>query len=82
LLFESLVGKQDLINRFLGMLTGAVPMKEFFSPGNLFKIMGARRMGKIMLHNMLKPKLQAKQPQTTLSSAAVPRTERSEGERI
>jgi flavin-dependent dehydrogenase len=82
LLFESLVGKQDLINRFLGMLTGAVPMNEFLAPGNLFKIMGARRMARIMLHNMLKPKLQARPPQTTRSSMTVPRPEGSGGGRI
>jgi flavin-dependent dehydrogenase len=69
LLFESLVGRQDLIDRFLGVLTGSEPMNEFFAPKNLFKIMGARRMGKIMLHNLLRSKPKAKSPQTMSSSA-------------
>ena len=68
LMFESLAGKQDAINQFFGMLTGAVPMSEFFAPKNLFKVMGARRMGKIMLHNP-SSRLRAKPPQAMPSSA-------------
>ena len=67
-LFESLAGKQDAINQFFGALIGAVPLKGFFAPENLFKIMGVRRMSKIMLHNLLKPKIRAGQPQATQSS--------------
>jgi len=68
LLFESLVGKQEMIDRFFGMITGAVPMPEFFSPKNLFKIIGPRGMMKIMAHNLLKPKVKTGQPQATQSS--------------
>jgi hypothetical protein len=50
------------------MFMGAVPLSEFFSPKNLFKIIGARGMLKIMVHNALKPWNKARQPQATPSS--------------
>jgi 2-polyprenyl-6-methoxyphenol hydroxylase-like FAD-dependent oxidoreductase len=49
-LFRSLVGKQNEIDRFFGMLTGAVPIPEYFSPGHLVKLIGLRGMGKIALN--------------------------------
>jgi hypothetical protein len=53
------------------MFTGAVPMSEFFSPRNLFKIIGALGMLKIMAHNARQPKSKAAQSQITQSSVTV-----------
>jgi hypothetical protein len=34
--------------RFLGVLTGAVPMDGYFAPRNLLRILGVRRMAGLM----------------------------------
>lgn len=47
-LFESLVGNQAEIDRFLGVLTGAVPMREYLRPGNLAHLVGLRGLGRIL----------------------------------
>ncbi len=41
-LFRALVGRQAEIDRFLGVLTGAVPVAEFFSPRSLIRLVGLR----------------------------------------
>jgi flavin-dependent dehydrogenase len=48
-LLASLAGKQAETDRFLGVLTGAVPITDYFRPGNLFKIMGAGGMARVVL---------------------------------
>jgi 2-polyprenyl-6-methoxyphenol hydroxylase-like FAD-dependent oxidoreductase len=48
-LFSALANQPELASRFLGVLTGSVPVQEFFSPSNLFRIMGIRGMGKILM---------------------------------
>jgi flavin-dependent dehydrogenase len=47
LLFEALQGNVEQTRRFLGMLTGAVPVADYFSPGNLRKLIGLRGFAKI-----------------------------------
>jgi 2-polyprenyl-6-methoxyphenol hydroxylase-like FAD-dependent oxidoreductase len=47
-LFAALSDNQAAADQFFGVLTGSVPMNEFFSPGNLVKVMGMRGIGKIM----------------------------------
>jgi 2-polyprenyl-6-methoxyphenol hydroxylase-like FAD-dependent oxidoreductase len=47
-LFAALAARPEQVDRFLGMLTGAVPVAEFFAPANLFRIMGVRGMAKVM----------------------------------
>jgi flavin-dependent dehydrogenase len=42
LLFRAMLGHQEQIDRFLGVLTGAVPIREFFSPRNLVRLVGLR----------------------------------------
>jgi 2-polyprenyl-6-methoxyphenol hydroxylase-like FAD-dependent oxidoreductase len=68
-LFTALQHNQLATNQFFDMLTGTVPLPEFFAPKNLFKIVGARGMLKIMAHNALKPKSKSAQPQATPSRA-------------
>jgi 2-polyprenyl-6-methoxyphenol hydroxylase-like FAD-dependent oxidoreductase len=46
-LFESLVGRPKEITRFLGMLTGTVPVDAFFAPRNLFRVLGVRGMARV-----------------------------------
>ena len=40
-LFEALRGNQTETNRFLGTVTGTVPVPEFFSPENVGRIVKA-----------------------------------------
>ena len=47
-LFRALVGRQAEIDRFFGVLTGAVPLREYLAPGNLLKVIGVRGMARIM----------------------------------
>ena len=41
-LFGALEGRQDEIGRFLGVLTGAVPMADYFRPRSLLRVLGVR----------------------------------------
>jgi 2-polyprenyl-6-methoxyphenol hydroxylase-like FAD-dependent oxidoreductase len=54
-LFESLVGKQAEIDRFLGVLTGAVPIRSYLSPGNLVRLVGLRGLGRILRLSLAGP---------------------------
>ena len=56
MLFAALVGKQVEIDRFLGVLTGVVPMREYMTPGNLVNIIGIRGMAKIILSKIRAPR--------------------------
>lgn len=51
-LFEALAYNEAQRNRFFGVMTGSVPYREFFSPGNLLSILGVRGMAKIALRNL------------------------------
>jgi 2-polyprenyl-6-methoxyphenol hydroxylase-like FAD-dependent oxidoreductase len=46
-LFRALVGRPAEIDRFLGVLTGTVPIPEYFAPGNLIKVIGIGGMARI-----------------------------------
>jgi 2-polyprenyl-6-methoxyphenol hydroxylase-like FAD-dependent oxidoreductase len=52
-LFEALAGRQEEIDRFLGALTGAIPLRDYMSPVNLMRIIGLRRMAGTMLSRFL-----------------------------
>jgi 2-polyprenyl-6-methoxyphenol hydroxylase-like FAD-dependent oxidoreductase len=67
-LFAALQYNQAATDQFFGVFTGIVPMSEFFSPKNLFKIMGPKGMMKIMAHNLLRPRNKTGQPQATSAS--------------
>ncbi len=47
LLFAALARDPQQTQRFLGVLTGAVPIEEFFAPRNLRKLIGLRGFAKI-----------------------------------
>jgi 2-polyprenyl-6-methoxyphenol hydroxylase-like FAD-dependent oxidoreductase len=47
LLFEALERDARQTQRFLGVLTGAMPIAEFFSPSNLRRVIGLRGFAKI-----------------------------------
>jgi hypothetical protein len=53
LLFEALQGDVDQTRRFFGLLTGAVPVADYFSPGNLRKLIGLRGFAKIARSKLL-----------------------------
>jgi hypothetical protein len=48
-LFSSLVGRQEEIDRFLGVMTGSVPMPEYFAPANLRRVIGLRGLARVAL---------------------------------
>jgi 2-polyprenyl-6-methoxyphenol hydroxylase-like FAD-dependent oxidoreductase len=48
-LFAALAGRPADLDRFLGVLTGTVPMAEFFSPRNLLRILGVRGLAAMAL---------------------------------
>jgi 2-polyprenyl-6-methoxyphenol hydroxylase-like FAD-dependent oxidoreductase len=48
-LFRSLAGNQEKIDRFFGVLTGAVPIPTYFSPNNLVRLIGLRGMARLAL---------------------------------
>ena len=48
-LFRALAGSQAETDRFLGVVTGSVPIEEYMKPANILKIVGVRGMAKAML---------------------------------
>jgi 2-polyprenyl-6-methoxyphenol hydroxylase-like FAD-dependent oxidoreductase len=63
-LFESLAGRQAEIDRFFGLIAGAVPFSEYFAPGNLLKLIGVGGMARVMLSRLRRaPRPPAEQPE-------------------
>jgi hypothetical protein len=48
-LFASLQGRQAEIDRFLGVMTGSEPLRDYLAPGNLARVIGVRGMASILL---------------------------------
>jgi 2-polyprenyl-6-methoxyphenol hydroxylase-like FAD-dependent oxidoreductase len=48
-LFAALAGNQAEADRFLGVVTGSVPMDEYFAPRNLLRLLGVRGLGRMLL---------------------------------
>jgi hypothetical protein len=48
-LFTALAGQPAEVDRFLGVLTGAVPLDGYFTPKNLLRLLGVRGMAGVML---------------------------------
>jgi hypothetical protein len=46
-LFGALAKSQERIDQFLGTITGAVPMDDFFSSRNLMRMVGFRGMARL-----------------------------------
>jgi 2-polyprenyl-6-methoxyphenol hydroxylase-like FAD-dependent oxidoreductase len=55
-LFAALAGRQAEIDRFLGVLTGAVPLAGYLSPGNLLRLLGVRGMAGVALGRLRRPR--------------------------
>ncbi|HEY1369434.1 MAG TPA: NAD(P)/FAD-dependent oxidoreductase [Gaiellaceae bacterium] len=55
LLFEALARRPEDARRFLGVLTGSEPMADFFTAGNLKRILGVRGMAKLALGKIQRP---------------------------
>jgi flavin-dependent dehydrogenase len=68
-LFASLADNQPETDRFLGVLTGAVPIREYFTPGNLLKTMSVRGMAKVLLNKLDVPYLRAEPRQERAAQA-------------
>ena len=49
LLFKALAARAEEADRFLGVITGAVPMSDFFTPQNLMRVVGLRGMTSLAL---------------------------------
>ncbi len=63
-LMESLLGRPAEIDRFLGVITGAVPLREYLAPGNLRKVIGVRGMTRVMLSKLRRaPRSRPPQPE-------------------
>jgi len=52
ILLASLEYKPGEVERFFGVLTGSVPLKEFLSPASLLRIMGISGMGRLVLGSL------------------------------
>jgi 2-polyprenyl-6-methoxyphenol hydroxylase-like FAD-dependent oxidoreductase len=51
-LFGALAGRPAEAERFLGVITGAIPMRDYLTPGNLFQVIGARGIAKIAVSKL------------------------------
>jgi hypothetical protein len=61
-LFAALAGDQAETDRFLGVLTGAVPMEQYFTPRNLVGLIGLRGLGRMLLGRRGRARTGARQP--------------------
>ena len=58
-LFAALAGRQAEIDRFLGVITGTVPLPEYLAPRNLLRLLGVRGMAGLALGRLRRPAPQA-----------------------
>jgi 2-polyprenyl-6-methoxyphenol hydroxylase-like FAD-dependent oxidoreductase len=49
LLLDAIAGRQDEVDRFLGLVTGSTPIPAYFAPANLRRLIGVRGMAKVAL---------------------------------
>jgi 2-polyprenyl-6-methoxyphenol hydroxylase-like FAD-dependent oxidoreductase len=62
LLFEAIARDPAQISRFFGVLTGAVPVAEYFAPRNLARVVGLGGMARMMLGRLRAPRAAAAVP--------------------
>jgi len=55
-LFAAVAGRQAEIDRFLSVLTGAVPLADYFSPRNLLRLLGPRAMARLAVGRLHRPR--------------------------
>jgi 2-polyprenyl-6-methoxyphenol hydroxylase-like FAD-dependent oxidoreductase len=60
-LFQALVGRPEEIARFFGVLSGATPMPDYFTPRNLVRILGLRALARV-LATKLRPPVRSTSP--------------------
>jgi 2-polyprenyl-6-methoxyphenol hydroxylase-like FAD-dependent oxidoreductase len=48
-LFSSMIGRQDQIDRFFGVFTGSEPLRDYMSSSNMRRIVGVRGLARIVL---------------------------------
>jgi 2-polyprenyl-6-methoxyphenol hydroxylase-like FAD-dependent oxidoreductase len=61
-LFAALAGRPAEIDRFLGVITGAVPLAEYLSLRNLLRLLGVRAMAGLAVGRRSRPRAAAPQP--------------------
>jgi 2-polyprenyl-6-methoxyphenol hydroxylase-like FAD-dependent oxidoreductase len=71
LLFQRLAEDPAEANRFLGVITGAIPMAEYFSPKNLVKLLGFRGMLRAMVSRVRSGRRPGAEPHPDDSKAKV-----------
>lgn len=47
-MFSALARKPEAASEFFGALSGSVPLQEFFSSANVFRIIGPSGMGRVL----------------------------------
>jgi 2-polyprenyl-6-methoxyphenol hydroxylase-like FAD-dependent oxidoreductase len=55
-LFGALAGRPAEIDRFLGVLTGAVPLRDYLGPANLLRVIGPRGLARVLLAGLRPPR--------------------------
>jgi hypothetical protein len=55
-LFAAVAGRQAEADRFFGVVTGAVPLADYFSPRNLLRVLGPRGLARLALGRLRRPK--------------------------
>jgi flavin-dependent dehydrogenase len=56
-LMQSLRGNQAQTSRFFGVLTGSIPMAEFFSPPNILRLLGPLGLARLIVSSARRPAL-------------------------
>jgi len=62
-LFRALSRSQEDSDRFVGAVTGAVPLREFMSPGSMVRLVGVRGFARLMLGQARPPRPGASPPE-------------------
>jgi 2-polyprenyl-6-methoxyphenol hydroxylase-like FAD-dependent oxidoreductase len=61
-LFAAVAGRQAATDRFFGVLTGAVPLADYFSPRNLLRVLGPRATARLAVGRLRRPRPPAAPP--------------------
>ena len=61
-MFAAVAADQAETERFFGVMTGAVPLADYFSPRNLLRILGVRGMAGLALGRLRRPRPPAAPP--------------------
>jgi hypothetical protein len=55
-LFAAVAADQAETDRFFGVMTGAVPLADYFSPRNLLRLLGPRAMARLLVGRLRRPR--------------------------